>query len=110
MGKVVAVVSNNIYGIYGHLNEIGVDLGQVVRTGELIGLSGNTGSATLEPHLHFELRDLTMRPLNEMIFEPIFGERIRQWMELVGCVTNLNWIHAVGGLGLRDVLGINIRR
>lgn len=40
--------------LYGHLNSIGVKVGQVVRAGDPIGLSGSTGNST-GPHLHFAL-------------------------------------------------------
>ncbi len=39
---------------YGHLSKLLVSAGQMVKTGELVGLSGQTGLAT-GPHLHFEL-------------------------------------------------------
>ncbi len=39
---------------YGHLSTVLVKSGQVVRAGDLIGYSGNTGLST-GPHLHFEL-------------------------------------------------------
>ena len=41
--------------IYGHLSKSLVSQKQVVKTGEKLGLSGNTGAST-GPHLHFEYR------------------------------------------------------
>ncbi|MCO5214397.1 MAG: peptidoglycan DD-metalloendopeptidase family protein [Caldilinea sp.] len=40
--------------LYGHLGGIGVEQGQYLATGDLLGLSGSTGNST-GGHLHFEL-------------------------------------------------------
>lgn len=40
--------------LYGHNNRILVKVGQVVRKGDIIALSGNTGAST-GPHVHYEL-------------------------------------------------------
>jgi murein DD-endopeptidase MepM/ murein hydrolase activator NlpD len=47
--------SEPLFTLYAHLEEIQVQKGQVVKTGEQIGLLGNTGKTT-GPHLHFEVR------------------------------------------------------
>lgn len=43
-----------LYSTFGHLSEIGVREGQAVKTGDIIGKSGNTGLST-GPHLHWEM-------------------------------------------------------
>jgi murein DD-endopeptidase MepM/ murein hydrolase activator NlpD len=52
-GKWVMLIhGNGINTMYAHLSEIDVTKGQVVSTGQILGLSGMTGYAT-GPHLHF---------------------------------------------------------
>lgn len=54
-----------LYSIYYHLSELKVKQGQMVKSGDLIALSGDTGFAT-GPHLHWEVR------LNSVIVNPDF--------------------------------------
>jgi murein DD-endopeptidase MepM/ murein hydrolase activator NlpD len=42
--------------IYAHLSKLDVKAGDVVKAGQKIGSSGNTGNSS-GPHLHFEMRD-----------------------------------------------------
>jgi hypothetical protein len=43
--------SNGIYSLYAHLTQVNVEANDIVTAGQVIGLSGNTG--TIGPHLHF---------------------------------------------------------
>ena len=67
-GKLL-IISHN-FGFktyYGHLSKLVVKNGNVVRKGQLIGYSGNTGIST-GPHLHYEVRYL-FKPLDPLPFQ-----------------------------------------
>jgi murein DD-endopeptidase MepM/ murein hydrolase activator NlpD len=46
---------NGLISSYKHNSSLSKNQGESVRTGEIIGFSGNTGQLTSGPHLHFEL-------------------------------------------------------
>ncbi|MFC8240128.1 M23 family metallopeptidase [Streptomyces chartreusis] len=52
---VVIKHGNGTFSQYAHLSRIDVKIGQVVKTGQKIAKSGNTGNSS-GPHLHFEIR------------------------------------------------------
>jgi len=54
-GNLVIVENGGYRTYYAHLSEIPVQVGQTIRAGSVIGLSGNTGNST-GPHLHYEVR------------------------------------------------------
>ena len=62
-GRLVVIEHEHGYeSYYGHLSGSSVSPGQLVKRGDFIGFSGNTGRST-GPHLHFEVRKKN-RPVN----------------------------------------------
>jgi len=72
IGKHLAIRTGNILAFYAHLSKYSVKIGEHIKEGDCIGLSGATGQALSEPHLHFEVRDLTQKTLGARVFKPIF--------------------------------------
>jgi murein DD-endopeptidase MepM/ murein hydrolase activator NlpD len=54
-GNLVIVENGEYRTYYAHLSSIPVSVGDTVKAGTTIGLSGNTGNST-GPHLHYEIR------------------------------------------------------
>lgn len=55
-GETIVMEHQNGYStLYGHLSDYAVDVGQIVKAGQIIGYVGSSGNST-GPHLHFEVR------------------------------------------------------
>lgn len=55
-GRVIKIQHNfGFQTIYAHLNKTNVKVGDIIRKGDQIGLSGNSGRST-GPHLHYEIK------------------------------------------------------
>ena len=73
-GKLVTVKHEGGYtSLYAHLSELGVNPGQKVDAGQVIGRVGSTGRST-GPHLHFEWRK-NGQPLDPIKHFPSLGEK-----------------------------------
>lgn len=65
-GNIMVVEHENEYiTVYAHLSEFKKNIGDDVKAGDVIALSGSTGSVT-GPHLHFEIRKDYTIPLNPL--------------------------------------------
>lgn len=63
--------SNELISVYKHNGSVTKAQGDLVRAGEVIALSGNTGELTTGPHLHFELwsKGYPINPTNFIDFQ-----------------------------------------
>jgi murein DD-endopeptidase MepM/ murein hydrolase activator NlpD len=97
-GYGVMIILDHNYGfrtLYGHMNKVAVKKGDVVRKGDLIGYTGNTGLSS-GPHLHYEIRHLqvAVQPLSYMkwnmkTYETIFKKEKRiKWQSLINLMTS----------------------
>jgi murein DD-endopeptidase MepM/ murein hydrolase activator NlpD len=81
--------------IYGHLNRVLVKTGDVVKKGDVIALTGNTGFST-GPHLHYEIHyaNKVVDPIdyitwNMQNYDKIFKKQRRvQWEYLVNLISS----------------------
>lgn len=102
MGNVVGTRYGNIVILYAHLSKPLVKLGQKVKIGDLIGLSGDTGKHCTHAHLHFEIRDITKSSLREMVFNPPFNNIIKELKNIFTYkVNNTNTIKTFEFLSIR---------
>lgn len=65
------LISNYIYS-YAHLSLIEVEVGEIVKKGKRIGISGNSGRST-GPHLHFSIKSPGGDPIDPRLFLDIFN-------------------------------------
>jgi murein DD-endopeptidase MepM/ murein hydrolase activator NlpD len=96
-GRLIIIDHNYGFQTYfGHLHKIIVKAGQVVKKGQLIGYTGDTGLSS-GPHLHYEIR-FVQRPLNPIWFlkwnvknyKEIFQKETHvPWRSLLAAISNL---------------------
>lgn len=83
---------NGLETIYAHLSKPLVKINQVVRSGEVLGLGGNTGRST-GAHLHYEMRYLgqSINPVELVSFET--GRVLQQEVPL--CAAHFSYLKQV---------------
>ncbi|MGM8838384.1 peptidoglycan DD-metalloendopeptidase family protein [Thermus sp. 93170] len=79
-GRYVVLDVGGYEVLAGHLQEVKVRAGQVVRAGEILGLEGKTGAAT-GPHTHWEVRREGKAVTDRDTFFNIFYELMRRSRE-----------------------------
>lgn len=65
--------SSGLWAGYCHLSAVKVAVGQVVKKGDVIGLSGNTGNSTA-PHLHLQI-------LASRTWNPLLKRNPQKWID-----------------------------
>lgn len=97
-GRVVKVFHGmGFQTVYAHLNKTNVKIGQVIKKGDLIAYTGNSGRSTA-PHLHYEVRyaNKVLNPRDFIRwkldnFETIFKKQRRvPWESLVKLINEHN--------------------
>lgn len=94
----VLVILDHNYGfrtLYGHMKKVAVKKGDIIRKGDLIGYTGNSGLSS-GPHLHYEVRFIqaAIQPLNFMKwdmknYDTIFKkEKHIQWQSLINLMSS----------------------
>lgn len=64
-GNTITILGNSgTITVYRHLQVNYVKTGDKITAGQMIGLSGNTGAASMSPHLHFEVRKSANEPVD----------------------------------------------
>jgi murein DD-endopeptidase MepM/ murein hydrolase activator NlpD len=65
---IIIAHAGGMLSLYGHLETMLVKVGDIVKSGQLIGLLGSTGNST-GPHCHFEVR-ISGQPVDSLPFLP----------------------------------------
>ncbi|MGL6342929.1 MAG: M23 family metallopeptidase [Waterburya sp.] len=104
-GNVVIVKHEKLYSLYAHLDKQLVKVDDEVIGGQVIGLSGNTGSSSA-PHLHFQLMKSIDSGWNNDVInpdqEPFLTSVVAN--KFLGLCHNLTQIHL--RTGLFDILAL----
>lgn len=87
---VVVRHKNGLETLYGHMSQILVEIGQEVKSGDILGLGGSTGRST-GPHLHFEVRyqGLSINP------KQLFDFNVGRLISDIYVVTSSSFDHVI---------------